>query len=292
MVAPKEETTLTEALQRLIELLDLEELEVDIFRGLSPKEDRQRVFGGQVAGQALVAATRTVEHGRVHSFHSYFLRPGDPKVPILYEVNRIRDGRSFTTRLVVAIQHGQAIFNLSASFHKEEPGLSYYVPMPEVPAPERLPTFQERMKPFLQQLGPWAERERPIDLRICDPVDRPPSSWREPVAYAWLRADGRLPDDPTLHACVLTYASDMTLLDTSLRPHGLVWSPDRKIMMASLDHAMWFHRPFRADEWLLYAQNTPASAGGRGFATGSIYTRDGVLVVSVAQEGLIRRLER
>jgi acyl-CoA thioesterase-2 len=281
----------SQALQNLIELLDLEELEVNIFRGVSPKEDRQRVFGGQVAGQALVAAARTVEGGQVHSFHSYFLRPGDPKVPILYEVTRIRDGRSFTTRLVVAIQHGHAIFNLSASFHKEEAGLDYHAPMPEVPPPESLPTFKERLRPFLQQLGPWAERERPIDLRICDPVDTPPSSWRDPVAYAWLRADGRLPDEPMLHACILTYASDMLLLDTTLRPHGLVWSPDRKVMMASLDHAMWFHRRFRADEWLLYMQTTPASAGGRGFATGSVYTREGVLAVSVAQEGLIRRIE-
>ncbi len=164
--------------------------------------------------------------------------------------------------------------------------------MPEVPPPESLPTFQERLRPFLQQLGAWVERERPIDIRICDPVDTPPSSWREPVAYAWMRADGQLPDSPMLHACVLTYASDMLLLDTTLRPHGLLWAPERNLMMASLDHAMWFHRAFRADQWLLYAQSTPASAGGRGFATGSIDTRDGVLVVSVAHEGLIRRLER
>jgi acyl-CoA thioesterase II len=279
------------ALQNLIALLDLEELEVNIFRGVSPKEDRQRVFGGQVAGQALVAAGRTVEQGRVHSLHCYFLRPGDPKIPILYEVDRIRDGRSFTTRRVVAIQHGRAIFNLDASFHKDEPGLSYHAPMPEVPPPEDLPTFNQRLKPFLEQLGPWAERERPIDIRLCDPIERRPEDWREPLAYAWLRADGQLPDDPMLHTCVLTYASDMTLLDTTVRPHGLMWSPDRKLMMASLDHVMWFHRPFRADEWLLYAQTTPASAGGRGLAMGSIYTRDGVLVVSVAQEGLIRPLQ-
>lgn len=282
---------MADALTNLIALLDLEELEVNIFRGVSPKEDRQRVFGGQVAGQALVAAGRTVEQGQVHSLHCYFLRPGDPQIPILYEVDRIRDGRSFTTRRVVAIQHGRAIFNLDASFHKEEPGLSYHAPMPEVPPPEGLPTFRERVKAFLSELGPWAERERPIDIRICDPLERPPTQWREPTAYAWLRAAGRLPDDPMLHACVLAYASDMTLLDTTVRPHGLVWTPERKLMMASLDHAMWFHRPFRADEWLLYAQTTPASAGGRGFATGSIYTRDGTLVVSVAQEGLIRPLE-
>ena len=278
------------ALQNLIDLLDLEELEVNIFRGVSPKEDRQRVFGGQVAGQALVAAGRTVEAGLVHSLHCYFLRPGDPKIPILYEVDRIRDGRSFTTRRVVAIQHGRAIFNLDASFHKPEPGLEYHVPMPEVAPPESLPTFSERLKPFREQLGPWVERERPIDIRMCDPVDRRPEEWREPTTYAWIRADGTLPDDPMLNACVLTYASDMTLLDTTVRPHGLTWSPDRKLMMASLDHAIWFHRPFRADQWLLYVQTTPASAGGRGFATGSIFTRDGVLVVSVAQEGLIRKL--
>jgi acyl-CoA thioesterase-2 len=279
------------ALDNLIKLLDLEELEVNIFRGVSPKEDRQRVFGGQVAGQALVAAARTVELGQVHSLHCYFLRPGDPKKPILYEVDRIRDGRSFTTRRVVAIQHGRAIFNLDASFHKPEPGLEYHAPMPDVPPPESLPTFAERLKPFREQLGDWVDRERPIDIRLCDPVGRRPEQWREPTAAAWIRANGALADNPMLHACILTYASDMTLLDTTVRPHGLVWSPDRKLMMASLDHCMWFHRPFRVDDWLLYSQSTPASAGGRGLALGSIYTRAGVLVVSVAQEGLIRQLE-
>ena len=280
---------MSQALCQLIDLLDLEELEVNIFRGLNPQENRQRVFGGQVAGQALVAAGRTVapEH-RVHSLHGYFLRPGDPKNPILYEVDRIRDGRSFTTRRVVAIQHGEAIFNLSASFHVDEPGLSYSAPMPSVPPPDTLPTFRERLKPFLDQLGSWVDRERPIDLRFCDPVDRPPHQWGGPNAYVWLRADGRLPDDPLLHACIVAYASDMTLLDVTLRPHGLNWAPENRVMTASLDHAMWFHRTFRADEWLLYAQTTPASAGARGFATGNIFTREGVLVVSVAQEGLIR----
>ncbi|MFI5364534.1 MAG: acyl-CoA thioesterase [Candidatus Binatia bacterium] len=278
-------------LKNLLDLLDLEELEVNIFRGVSPKEDRQRVFGGQVAGQALVAAGRTVAHGQVHSLHCYFLRPGDPKVPILYEVDRIRDGRSCSTRRVVAIQHGRAIFNLDASFHTQERGLAYSAPMPEVPPPESLPPFKERVQAYLNDIGSWAERERPIDLRLCDPLDRPPREWREPATAVWMRADGRLPDDPMLHACVLAYASDLTLLDVTVRPHGLVWSPERKLMMASLDHAMWFHRSFRADDWLLYAQTTPASAGGRGFATGSIFTRDGALVVSVAQEGLIRQLE-
>ncbi len=282
---------MSRALSELLDLLDLEELEVNIFRGVSPKEERQRVFGGQVAGQALVAASRTVSEGQVHSLHSYFLRPGDPKIPILYEVDRIRDGRSFTTRRVVAIQHGHAIFNLDASFHKPERGLEYHAPIPDVPPPEDLPTFKERLRPYLKDLGPWAERERPIDVRLCDPVDTHPSTWRDQTAAAWIRAVGRLPDDPMLQACVLTYASDMTLLDCTVRPHGLVWAPDRSLMMASLDHAMWFHRFFRADEWLLYVQNTPASAGARGFATGQFFTREGVLVASVAQEGLIRPLE-
>lgn len=283
---------MSEVLARLIQLLDLEELEVNIFRGLSPKEERQRVFGGQVAGQALVAAGRTVERGAVHSLHGYFLRPGDPKIPILYEVDRIRDGRSFTTRRVVAIQHGRAIFNLSASFHAAEPGLDYHVPMPDVPAPEELPTFRQRVKPFASQLGAWTERERPIDLRLCDPPGTRPDQWRGPSAHVWMRADGRLPDEPLLHACVLAYASDMTLLDVALRPHGLAWAPDERIMMASLDHAMWFHRPFRADQWLLYAQTTPSSSAARGLATGNVYTRDGLLVASVAQEGLIRPMAK
>ena len=276
----------------LLDILDLAPLGADRFRGESLQTGWFRVFGGQVAGQALVAASRTVEQGRVHSFHSNFLRPGDPKVPILYLVDRIRDGRSFTTRRVVAIQHGKAIFNMAASFHVDEPGYAYHAPMPDVPPPEDLPTFRERVKKYVQQLGPWAERERPIDIRLCDPVDQPPESWTSPTAYAWIRADGELPDNPILHTCVLTYASDMTLLDTAVRPHGLVWKPDRDLMMASLDHTMWFHRPFRADEWLLYVQTTPASFGGRGFTTGSIYTRGGTLVVSVAQEGLIRPMDR
>jgi len=277
---------MTAALHNLIALLDLEAIEVNIFRGRSPQEDRQRVFGGQVAGQALVAAGRTVDVGDVHSLHAYFLRPGDPTVPILYEVDRIRDGRSFTTRRVVAIQHGQAIFNLQASFHAREDGLSHQAPMPAAPDPETLPTWQERMAPFIEQMGPWAERERPIDTRPTDDLSWGSREAREPDSLVWLRADGSLPDDPLLHACVVAYASDMSLLDTTLRPHGRNW--EQGLMMASLDHAMWFHRQFRADEWLLYAMTSPAAAGARGFATGNIFTRQGELVVSVAQEGLIR----
>jgi acyl-CoA thioesterase-2 len=280
------------ALDELVDLLDLEPIEVNIFRGVSPNDDRQRVFGGQVAGQALVAAARTVSPDRpVHSLHAYFLRPGDPNVPILYEVDRIRDGRSFTTRRVVAIQHGEAIFNLHASFHAPEPGLDHQLPMPDVPHATTLPTFTERYAPYAEKMGDWYLRPRPIDTRNILPTtfamsreERKESRLGQAV---WLRADGKLPDDPVLHACIVTYASDMTLLDTTLLPHGVRWESNR-IMMASLDHAMWFHRPFRADEWLLYDLDTPSSSGGRGLARGSIFTEDGDLAVSVVQEGLIR----
>jgi acyl-CoA thioesterase-2 len=278
-------------LDDLVDLLDLEAIEVNIFRGVSPDESRQRVFGGQVAGQALVAAARTVDDpGRlVHSLHAYFLRPGDPAVPILYEVDRIRDGRSFTTRRVVAVQHGKAIFNLQASFHRGEPGLDHQVPMANgLPDPTELPDFTTRMAPYKDRLGEWYDRPRPIDTRYVDtmPVER--TGPQRPEQRVWLRADGTLPDDPVLHACVLTYASDMTLLDTTLRPHGIAGMTSDGLQMASLDHAMWFHRPFRADEWLLYDQWTPSSSDARGLAMGNIYTQDGRLVVTVVQEGLIR----
>jgi acyl-CoA thioesterase II len=263
------------AVDALVKLLDLEPIEVNIFRGGSPDERRQRVFGGQVAGQALVAAARTVEAElRVHSLHAYFLRPGDPAVPILYEVDRIRDGRSFVTRRVVAIQHGQAIFNLAASFHKDEPGLEHQMPFPAgIARPE--------------ELAPARAPESAIDARYVET----PTGEAAPVQRVWLRADGVLPDDPVLHTCVLVYASDMTLLDTTLVPHRGAFD-ETKLMMASLDHAMWFHRPFRADEWLLYAQDTPSAGGARGLARGLIFTADGNVVASVVQEGLIRVLDR
>ena len=279
---------MTKALDALVDLLDLEPIEVNLFRGVSPDDDRQRVFGGQVAGQALVAAGRTVDRGTVHSLHAYFLRPGDPVVPIVYEVDRIRDGRSFTTRRVVAIQHGQAIFNLSASFHVEERGPEHQLPMPDVPGPESLPTFEDRMAPFRERLGQWYDRPRPIDIRHVggNPLEREGSG--DTRGRVWFRADGTLPDDPLLHACVVAYASDLTLLDTTLAPHGhSIWSAPA-LMLASLDHAMWFHRPFRADDWLLYDQDSPVAHGARGFARGSIFTRAGRLAVSVVQEGLVR----
>jgi len=277
-----------DAVDDLVALLDLESIEVNIFRGVSPPAERQRVFGGQVAGQALVAAARTVEpENRVHSLHAYFLRPGDTRVPILYEVQRIRDGLSFVTRRVTAIQHGRAIFSLSASFQVPEDGFDHSATMPEVPAPESLPTVQERWAEIAAERGDARfEIDLPFDLRNCDwsPEDRD----RElpPYQRLWVKATGRLPDDPVLHACALTYASDMTLLDTALLPHGL--GPIDNVFMASLDHAMWFHRPFRTDEWLLYSQETPSASGGRGFATGSVFTAEGKLAVTVVQEGLIR----
>ena len=277
------------AVDELIRLLDLESIEVNIFRGISPEVKRQRVFGGQVAGQALVAAARTVDEGyHVHSLHAYFLRPGDTSVPILYEVDRLRDGRSFITRRVVAIQHGRPIFNLSASFHIVEEGFDHQSPMPDnVPDPESLPDFATRWKEWAEIMGDDYTRDRPIDTRNCEwaPGDRKRALPAK--QEVWLRADGVLPDDPVLHACVVTYASDMTLLDTTVLPHA-VGAMEENLMMASLDHAMWFHRPFRADEWLLYVQESPSMSGARGLARGTIFTRAGELVASVVQGGLIR----
>jgi acyl-CoA thioesterase-2 len=277
-------------LDNLLDLLDLEQIELDIFRGRSPEEQVQRVFGGQVAGQALVAAGRTVPADRpVHSLHAYFIRPGDPAVPLVYTVDRVRDGRSFTTRRVLAIQHGRPIFTLSASFHRAEPGPAHSDPMPEVPPPGEIPKTVDRLEKLFGTL-PAQFRETPIDLRSVGPLtfeaERDPSL-RTTRNLVWLRVDGELPDDPLLHVCLMTYASDLTLLDSVLLGHGLSWA-DGKTSGASLDHAMWFHRPFRADRWLLYAQESPVAAGGRGLARGEVFTADGDLVVSVVQEGLIR----
>ena len=280
------------AVENLLAILDLEPLEHNLFRGRSPQDGWQRVFGGQVIGQALVAASRTVEPDRkAHSLHAYFLRPGDPGVPIIYEVDRIRDGRSFVTRRVVAIQHGHAIFSMSASFQVEEAGLDHQTPMPKVPSPEDLISEDELKRQFIESApepmkGYW-RRERPIELR---PVSLRHYVGREkldPVQYVWFRTTGELPDDPVLQKCVLAYASDLMLLDTSLYPHARTLF-DHDLQVASLDHALWFHRPFRADQWLLYAQDSPTASGGRGFNRGAIYSRDGVHVASVAQEGLIR----
>jgi acyl-CoA thioesterase II len=249
------------------------------------------VFGGQVIGQALVAAMRTVDGRPPHSMHAYFLLAGDPKVPIVYEVDRIRDGKSFTTRRVVAIQHGHAIFSMAVSFHDDEEGLDHQAAMPGVPKPDALPDDAEIKQKILPQLPEsvrrYYERERPIELRPVEfgrYIGKPPSGGGFNV---WIRTTGRLPDDPAIHRCVLAYASDLTLLDSALIPHSRSVF-DRDVMAASLDHALWFHRPFRADEWLLYAQDSPNLHGARGFSRGQIFAADGTLVASVAQEGLLR----
>jgi len=285
--------TMQSSVAALLETLDLEQLELNLFRGRQPDERRQRVFGGQVAGQALVAAGRTVEDRGVHSLHAYFLRPGDPSIPIVYEVERTRDGRSFTTRRVTAIQHGRPIFTLSASFHVDEETFDHQATMPDVPAPEDLPDWQESMRAALQgredvddETRAWVERDRAIESRHVEFMDYFGGK-QSPRADIWIRANGELPDDPLLHQCVVAYASDMTLLDTAARPHP-VQLLGNGIEMASLDHAMWFHRPLRADEWLLYSQQSPSMSGSRGFTQGHFFRRDGVLVVSVVQEGLFR----
>jgi len=282
---------MSRALDQLLTILDIERLEENLFRGLSPQVGWQRVFGGQVIGQALVAANRTVNGRLTHSLHAYFLRAGDPSVPIIYNVDRIRDGGSFTTRRVVAVQHGQAIFSMAASFHKEETGLEHQIKMPEVPPPESLPSEAELKACLIDRVPPqvkaYWERERPIEIRPVDLSRYLTPGNHDPSQQVWIRATGELSNEQSLHQCVLAYASDFTLLDTALIAHGrFVFDP--KLMLASLDHALWFHRKLRADEWLLYAQDSPISGGGRAFCRGMLFTRDGKLVASTAQEGLLR----
>ncbi|MCC3768728.1 acyl-CoA thioesterase II [Streptomyces sp. UNOC14_S4] len=289
----------------LLGILDLERIEQDIFRGVSRPSMVPRVFGGQVAAQALVAAGRTVPADRIpHSLHSYFLRPGDPEVPIVYTVDRIRDGRSFTTRRVVAVQHGQPVFHLSASFQTDEEGLEHQEPMPSAPDPETLPTAAEMLPRHAHRfadpllLDRLLEARAAVDLRY---VDEPPygdfGAPREPKSQVWFRTNGKLDDapapdrlwgDPLLHICLATYVSDMTLLDSVLLAHGRGGWAVGDVVGASLDHAMWFHRPFRADDWLLYDQESPTSQSGRGLARGRIFTRTGQLAISVIQEGVVR----
>lgn len=278
------------ALSRLLALLDLEKTGDNGFRGLSPPEPVQRVFGGQVLAQALVAATRTIDPGRpCHSFHAYFLRPGDPGLPIQYNVERSRDGASFSARRVVAAQGAAPIFTLASSFQRIETGFDHQAQMPVVPEPESLEDDQQvllRDSTLAPGLREWVARERPFETRSVlgrGLGDRPA---RPAVDHIWLKTRGDLPDDPAIHRALLAFVSDMSLLDTALLPHGK--SIFSRVQVASLDHAMWFHRPFRADTWLLYAQDSPSASGARGFNRGAIYSRDGDLVASVAQEGLIR----
>lgn len=275
----------------LLDLLALEPVEVNIYRGLNRDIGTGRVFGGQVMAQALVAARRTVEQDRTaHSVHGYFILPGDLKAPIVYFVDRLRDGGSFSTRRVTAIQHGQAVFNMSASFHRKEDGLEHQSEMPDVPGPEGLPSELDLIRGAADRIPESVRsvltQDRPIDIRPVgiNPFDTTP---REPVRHMWLRAVGPMPDDVLAHQAVLAYASDYALLATAIQPHGLGIREPR-LQAATLDHAIWFHRPCRIDDWLLYSMDSPAAAGARGFARGSVFTRDGKMVASVAQEGLIR----
>lgn len=283
---------MSSAVQDLLTILDLEPLEVNLFRGRSPQVGWQRVFGGQVIGQALVAACRTVENRLPHSLHAYFILPGDPSVPIIYDVEHLRDGRSFTTRRVKAIQHGHPIFAMSVSFHvPEDTAFDHQALMPDVPSPDKLPSdadLRERILPSMPDpVRRYYERERPIELRPVEYDRYTGKKLPEGKFNVWIKTTERLPDDPAIHQCVLAYASDMTLLDTVMVPHGRTLF-EKDFMAASLDHALWLHRPFRADEWLLYTQDSPNLHGARGFARGLIFRQDGTLVASVVQEGLVR----
>ncbi len=276
-----------DALDFLLRLLDVRQIDTTLFEGPHPQGQRQRTFGGQIAAQALVAAGRTVSRGRVHSLHSYFLRPGDSSAPTTFAVDLLRDGRSFTTRRVVAYQHGQAIYNQQTSFHVDEPGPEHQFTMPDVADPETLPTLEDRIRDEIGYVSFFSDTPQPIDLRYLDAL--PWTGTRSPSPYqrAWLRARGVLPDDGLLHAAVITYASDLALFDTILGPHDITWS-DGNFMGVSLDHCMWFHRPARPDQWLLYDMDSPVAYGGRGLARGFLYDQAGTLVVSMVQEGLVR----
>lgn len=284
---------MTQAMQELLDILDLEQLEHNLYRGRSHKVGWQRVFGGQVIGQALVAAQRTVDDSRaVHSLHCYFMRPGDPQVPIIYQVDRLRDGGSFTTRRVTAIQHGHAIFSLESSFQVIEDGLEHQMPMPlDVPGPEDLPTqvqlLEQTGHPVPDAVRKFWSRERPLDIRPVNTEHYTSTDKLPPRQNVWLRTVGPVPDNSRLQAAILAYLSDMTLLETTTFAHGKVGF-DPQIQMASLDHAMWFHRPHKLDDWLLYTQDSPTTIGARGLARGFLYARDGTLIASTAQEGLVR----
>jgi acyl-CoA thioesterase-2 len=279
------------ALADLLKVMTLERLERDLFRGESRDIGSPQVYGGQVLGQALVAASSTVEQRVVHSLHAYFMRRGDFNQPIVYEVDRSRDGRHFSTRRVVAIQHGEQIFNMSASFQADELGLEHQASMPAVAPPESLPELASyyRDQPFhaSRRARRVLEHHWPFDIRPVEPPNDIAPQKLEPVNHVWVRTQGSLPDDESLHRCLLAYVSDFTLLSTATNPHGLAFG-SQGLIMASIDHAMWFHRPVRVDGWLLYVTDSPSSSGARGFTRGSIFSRDGRLVASTSQEGLMR----
>ena len=280
----------------LLALLDIERLELDLFRGQSPDERAsQRVFGGQVIAQSLVAAYRTVPDDRTcHSLHAYFIRPGDPTVPIIYQVDHSRDGGSFTTRRVVAIQHGKQIFNMAASFQTDEDSWEHQHKMPDVEGPEGLPELRERRMQILDKVPEAMRedftRERDIEIRDVDPLDLIHPEIADDRHNLWFRVSRPIDVPPALHHCLLAYASDMSLLSSSYRPHGITWLNHKELMSASLDHAMWLHGPIKFDEWHLYSMDSPFAGKGRGFNRGMIFNMAGDLVASVAQEGLVRRL--
>jgi len=288
---------MSDPVSNLLRLMDLERLEVDLFRGQSPEnETNQRVFGGQVIAQSLVAAYRTVdtETRTLHSMHAYFIRPGDPSIPIIYEVDRSRDGGSFTTRRVVAIQHGKQIFNLAASFHKQEEGWHHQHDMPDVPKPEELENRIEHRQRIVDRIPErfrkdWL-RARAVEIREVDPLDPVTPEKTNDVQHLWFRVARPIDEQPWLHHCLMAYASDMALLGTGNRRHGVSWMSG-ELMSASLDHAMWFHAPIKFDDWHLYTMDSPYAGGARSFNRGSVFTRDGQLVASVAQEGLMRPIK-
>ena len=281
--------------ENLVDTLGLERIEVNLFRGTTPDNSPGRIFGGQVIAQSLLAAYETVEERVCHSLHCYFIRPGDPTVPIVFDVDRSRDGGSFSTRRVVAIQHGQQIFNLAASFMTEEEGFEHEAPMPEGPGPDDLPDEAEMQREALKnapeetrkEAEKWMSRPRPIEMRSADARSYWKGGAKDPVSQTWFRAKAPIGADPHMHQVIMAYASDMNLLSTGMRPHGVHWQTPG-FQSASLDHAMWFHKPTDFNEWHLYSQDSPSASGGRGFIRGSIYRRDGTLVASVAQEGLMR----
>jgi acyl-CoA thioesterase II len=282
---------MNQLLDDLIKVMTLERLEMNLFRGQSRDIGSPQVFGGQVLGQALVAATATAEDRVVHSLHAYFLRRGDFNSPIVYEVDRALDGKHFSSRRVIAIQHGKQIFNMSASFQLPEDGLDHQNSMPDVPPPEALRDLESHYRDVLDRLPVGArrmlEQKRPFEFRPVEPQDHLRREKSAPLKYMWFRTVDKLPDEEALHRCLLAYVSDFHLLDTALKPHGIsMVSP--KLVIASVDHAMWFHRSVRVDDWLLYAIDSPSASGARGFARGSVFARDGRLVASAAQEGLVR----
>jgi acyl-CoA thioesterase II len=286
---------MNQLLEDLIKVMTLERLELDLFRGQSRDIGSPQVFGGQVLGQALMAATATVEKRVVHSLHAYFLRRGDFNSPIVYEVDRARDGNHFSTRRIVAIQHGAQIFNMSASFQSAEGGLDHQLTMPDVPPPEALPDQQSHTRDALERLPPSLRRmlgqERPFEFRLAEPANFLKPQKLSPQRNIWFRAVAGLADDEALHRCLLAYVSDFHLLDTAMMPHGISLTTPQ-LVIASIDHAMWFHRTVRVDDWLLYSTDSPSASGARGFARGNVFARDGRLVASTSQEGLLRVVEQ